>query len=211
MNQRKGNKDDTRLENRASFMRRFILKITPLDAVKLHHAYRMAKYGHRKQLRDSGARYFDHVRSTAIILVDELGILDIDMIIGALLHDMFEDSFLLTLDLLVLIFGERVAHFVTVLSKPKKGDPRFASDSERHQYYFAQLAAAGPEVKIIKLADRLHNMRTLSFCAPEKQARKIEETRRVYFPLLADIAVKYPEPAQYLNGQLEEALAAFIS
>jgi GTP pyrophosphokinase len=187
-------------------MNRFILKITPGDTAKLDFAYELAKYGHREQFRDSGVRYFEHLRKTAIILVDELGILDIDIIIAALLHDMFEDSFLLTLNRLIVTFGERVANFVAVLSKPKKGDPRFASDSERHQWYFAQFPAVSPEAKIIKLADRLHNMRTLSFCATEKQARKIEETRRIYFPLLASIAEKYPGPAQYLKDQLEQAL-----
>jgi GTP pyrophosphokinase len=206
MKQLSQQKEDAGEENRASFMKRFVLKITPDDMFKLDFAYDLAKSGHSKQFRDSGVRYFEHVRGTAIILIDELGISEVEINIGALLHDTFEDTFLLTAERAAIIFGKRVADLVSAVSKPKKGDPRFSSDSERHQFYFKQLAAASVDAKILKLADRLQNMRTLGSCLPEKQTRKINETHWVYFPLLDDIAVTYPEKARYLADELERAI-----
>lgn len=200
-------KEGTCNEDHRSFIKRFKLKITPADIEKLDFAYDMAKYGHRNQFRESGARYFEHLRATAIILVDELGITDVDLIIAALLHDMLEDSFLLTPERIRITFGDRVSMLVTVVSKPKKGDPRFKSDSERHKWYFDQVANSCVEAKLLKLVDRLQNMRTLGSCSLEKQKRKIAETREVYFPLIADIAGEYPEVAGRFTAQMELALS----
>ncbi len=196
-------KEGTYQEDHRSFMRRFRLKITPADIEKLDYAYDVAKYGHRNQFRESGARYFEHIRATAIILVDELGVTDVEVIIAALLHDILEDSFLLTPARIKVTFGERVATLVSVVTKPRKGDQRFTSDHERHLWYFEQLKASSPEAKLLKMADRLQNMRTLNFCSPEKQSKKINETRDVYLPLIADIAKEYPDEANYLSSQLE--------
>lgn len=200
-------KEGTCNEDHESFMKRFKLKVTPADVEKIDFAYDMAKYGHRNQFRESGARYFEHLRATAIILIDELGITDVEMIVAALLHDMLEDSFLLTPERIKITFGDRVSMLVAIVSKPKKNDPRFKSDSERHKWYFEQVAASCVEAKLLKLADRLQNMRTLGSCSLEKQRRKITETREVYFPLIADIAKEYPEKASYLSAQMEIALS----
>jgi len=77
-------KSDARHEDHESFLRRFRLKISPTGIEKLDYAYDMAKYGHRNQFREDETRYFEHVRSTAIILVDELAVTDVEMIIAAL-------------------------------------------------------------------------------------------------------------------------------
>lgn len=200
-------KEGTYNEDHRSFINRFKLKVTPADIEKLDYAYDMAKYGHRNQFRESGARYFEHLRVTAIILVDEFGITDVDIVIAALLHDMLEDSFLLTPERIRITFGDSVSMLVTVVSKPKKGDPRFKSDSERHKWYFEQIANSCVEAKLLKLADRLQNMRTLGSCSLEKQRRKIAETREVYFPLMADVAREYPKVADHLSSQMELALS----
>lgn len=199
--------EGTHQEDHDRFLRRFKLRITPADMEKLDYAYDMAKYGHRNQIRESGARYFEHIRATALILVDELGITDLDMIIAALLHDMLEDNFLLTSNRIKVTFGERVATLVSAITKPAKGDSRFESNDERHQWYFEQIRNASLEAKIIKLADRLQNIRTLSSCPSNKQIAKINETKEVYLPLIADIAKEYPKKASYLLTQLEDALA----
>ena len=201
-------KENPRHENRESFMARLRLKIKPGDFKILDFAYDLAKYGHRQQFRDSGARYFEHVRETAIILIEELGITDLDIIIAALLHDMLEDSFLLTFERIEIIFGTRVADLVSAVTKPKKNDPAFSSNEERHQWYFDQIRNASVEIKLIKLADRLHNMRTIEFCAPEKIGRKIQETIDVYLPLIGDLQEVYPHKAAYLSEQLDEAIRA---
>jgi (p)ppGpp synthase/HD superfamily hydrolase len=202
-------KEGTLGEDRESFFKRFILKITPTELERLNTAYDMAKYGHQNQVRESGARYFEHVRATAIILIDELDITDVEMVIAALLHDMLEDSFLLTAERIRINFGERVAGFVSLMTKPKKNDKRFASDHERHLWYFNQLKAATPEVKLLKLADRLQNMRTLGSCSLEKRARKIKETEDIYIPFIADIDQKYPDKAKYLSIQIKTTLSNY--
>ncbi len=196
-------------EDHDSFMRRFRLKITPTDLERLDYAYELAKYGHRNQIRDSGERYFEHLRATAIILVDELGITDIDIIIATLLHDMLEDSFLLTPERIKLTFGERVSSLVSIVTKPKKGDSRFLTNADRHKWYFERVAGACMEAKLLKLVDRLHNMRSLSSCSKEKQQRKIVETRSVYLPLISDVAKELPNEAAYLLKELEIAISMF--
>ena len=206
MNKEARIREGTGQEDHNSFMQRFRLKVTQADIERLDFAYDMAKYGHRNQFRESGARYFEHVRATAIILVDELRVTDAEVIIAALLHDMLEDSFLLTPDRIKVTFGERVALLVSAVTKPKKSDLRFTSDHERHLWYFGQLKASSPEAKLLKLADRLQNMRTLDSCSSEKQSRKITETKEVYLPLVADIAEVYPNRASYLSSQLEATL-----
>jgi len=200
-------KTKTRHEDHKSFLQRFKLKITPSDIEKIDYAYDMAKYGHRNQFREGGERYFEHARSTAIILIDELGITDVEMIIAALLHDILEDSFLLTCERIKITFGERTAVLVSGVTKPKKGDSRFPSNVERHLFYDNQVKNSCIGTKLIKLADRLQNLRTLAACSLEKQKRKIQETKNVYFPLLADIEKEYPEKAKYLLTQMNIAIA----
>jgi GTP pyrophosphokinase len=207
MTQQEGRvREGTCKEDHESFMRRFRLKVRPKDIEKIDYAYDMAKYGHRNQFRESGARYFEHVRATAIILIDELGITDIEIIISALLHDMLEDSFLLTPERIKITFGDRVSMLVNMVSKPKKSDKRFTSDVERHRWYFEQVANSCVEAKLLKLADRLQNMRTLSSCSLEKQRRKIRETEEIYLPLIEDISKEYPEKASYLSNQMQSIL-----
>lgn len=185
-------------EDHGSFIKRFRLKMPPLDIARVDYAYDMAKHGHRNQFRESGERYFEHVRATALIMVDELGITDVDMIMASLLHDMLEDTYLLTPERIKITFGERVARMICAISKPRKDDPRFATNGERQEWYFKQIANANIEEKIVKLADRLHNLRTLNQCSKEKQLRKIEETKIKYLPLLDDIRNDYPEIADCL-------------
>jgi len=206
MNKKKSNTPKAN-EDHKSFMQRFRLKITPSDMEKIDYAYDMAKYGHRNQFREGGDRYFEHVRATSIILIDELGITDVEVIISALLHDMLEDSFLLTPERIKITFGERTAVLVSGVTKPKKGDQRFSSNAERHLFYNNQVKNSCIETKLIKVADRLQNLRTLNACSLEKQKRKIQETKDVYFPLLVDIEKEYPEIAKYLLTQMNIAIA----
>lgn len=200
------NENRKETENHAAFLRRFKLKITPADLEKLDFAYDLAKYGHRVQQRESGERYFEHLRAVALIIVDELGIMDAEIVSASLLHDMIEDNFLLNPKRLRMIFGERVMELVTVLTKPEmKG---FVSRKARNEFYFfQQIIAGGSAAVIIKLVDRLHNLRTLDACSLAKQRRKLVETKTYCLPLLDRIAHDYPEVAV----QLREALSVAIS
>lgn len=193
-------------EDHVSFLRRFRLKVTPIDLKRLDMAYDMAKYGHRNQFRESGERYFEHVRSTAIILVDELGVYDVELIMAALLHDILEDSFLLKGDRTEMIFGARVAYITTTVSKLPKDDPRFTTAEQRLLFYHEQIKNGNWEVKLVKLADRLHNLRTLMSCSLEKQKRKLAETKRSYLPLVRDLSGDYPETAKQLETAFRQAI-----
>ena len=175
------------VENHEKFLARVRGRIAERKAELIDFAYDLAKYGHREQKRDDGTRYFEHCRESALILMDELGIFDPEMIMALLLHDMLEDNFLLTPRRIAIIFGEYVSGLVIKVTKPKKGDPRFADDRERHEFYFSQLAESSEWIKLLKLCDRLHNLRTLDSCAPEKRQRKIIETETVYLPLIDDL------------------------
>jgi GTP pyrophosphokinase len=194
-------------EDHVSFLRRFRLKVTPTDLKRLDMAYDMAKYGHRNQFRESGERYFEHVRNTAIILVDELGVYDVELIMAALLHDILEDSFLLKGDRTEMIFGARVAYITTTVSKLPKDDPRFATPKQRLLFYHQQIKNGNWEVKLVKLADRLHNLRTLMSCSLEKQKRKLAETKRSYLPLVRDLSSDYRETAKQLETAFRQAIA----
>ncbi|MFA5020633.1 MAG: HD domain-containing protein [Patescibacteria group bacterium] len=191
-------------ENHRMFIDRLRGRVASRDLLLLaDFAYDLAKYGHREQFRDSGEPYFEHCRETALILMDELGIFNPNLIITALLHDMLEDNFLLTTWRIAWIFGDRISEMVSVLTKPKKTDKRFTNDRERHEFYFQQIERADCEVMLIKLCDRLHNLRTLDQCAPEKRQRKIIETKEKYLWMLADI--RYGD-SPIFNGRAMETL-----
>lgn len=179
---------------------------------RIDFAYDLASLGHRWQFRDNGVPYFEHCRETAMILMNELGIFDAKMIIAALLHDMLEDSFLLTYGRIRIFFGWEVALAVNTLTKPKKTDQRFKNDDQRHEHYFNQLYQANSAgILIIKFCDRLHNLRTLDQCAPEKQARKIKETRIAYLPLLDRIKSDKDQGIARLAVILEDKLKTALN
>lgn len=198
--------DPQDIENHDKFLERLRGKVTDLELEYIDMAYDFAKYGHRNQLRDDGTRYFEHCRETALIMIDEMKIFDAEMIMAALMHDMLEDNFLMSSRRIQLIFGDRVMALVVVLTKPKKCCKAFKSDHERHQFYFIKIYGSPVDAKIIKLPDRLHNLRTLQHCAEEKRLRKIEETIKVYLPLIEDVAASRPEIADFFRREFDKAL-----
>jgi GTP pyrophosphokinase len=150
-----------------------------VDARLLQRGYDLAEERHRGQLRKSGDPYITHPLAVATILA-ELG-MDTTTLVAALLHDTVEDTGL-TLDELADEFGSEVAHLVdgvTKLDKVKFGE---AAEAETIRKMIVAMAR-DPRVLVIKLADRLHNMRTLRFLPPAKQERKARETLEVLAPL----------------------------
>ncbi len=158
-------------------------------------AYRLSKYGHRGQERDGGGRYFDHPREVSMILLRQ-GIYNHELIIAALLHDVMEDSFILTWEDLEFIFGSRICSIVKLLSK-EPGLPK--------EDYFPRLLNGSPEAWLIKLADRLHNLETLDSCTPEKQTKQIKETREKILPLCHRLTLepRYAEIGRWFGQQIE--------
>ena len=149
------------------------------DARKLQRGYDVAEECHRGQLRKSGDPYITHPLAVATILA-ELG-MDSTTIVAALLHDTVEDTGL-TLDDVTKEFGEQVAHLVDGVTKLDKVNYGAAAEAETIRKMIVAMAR-DPRVLVIKLADRLHNMRTLRFLPPEKQERKARETLEVLAPL----------------------------
>jgi GTP diphosphokinase / guanosine-3',5'-bis(diphosphate) 3'-diphosphatase len=150
-----------------------------VDARKLQRGYDVAERCHRGQLRKSGDAYITHPLAVSTILA-ELG-MDTTTLVAALLHDTVEDTGM-TLTTIEKDFGPDVAHLVdgvTKLDKVKFGE---AAEAETIRKMVVAMAR-DPRVLVIKLADRLHNMRTLRFLPPAKQERKARETLEVLAPL----------------------------
>src|SRR5204862_6959592 len=175
------------------------------DLGLLQRAYDVAEELHRGQLRKSGDPYITHPLAVAAILA-ELG-MDTTTLVAALLHDTIEDTGLL-LDAITKEFGVEVAHLVEGVTKLDKVKFGAAAEAETIRKMVVAMAR-DPRVLVIKLADRLHNMRTLRFLPPEKQERKARETLEVLAPLahrlgmntvkweLADLAFATLYPKRY--------------
>jgi guanosine-3',5'-bis(diphosphate) 3'-pyrophosphohydrolase len=149
------------------------------DLVLLQRAYDVAETAHAGQKRKSGDPYITHPLAVATVLAG-LG-MDTTTLVAALLHDTVEDTGV-TLDTITTEFGSEVTHLVdgvTKIDKVKLGD---AAQAETIRKMIVAMAR-DPRVLVIKLADRLHNMRTLRFLPPEKQEKKARETLEILAPL----------------------------
>ncbi|SEO95859.1 RelA/SpoT family protein [Trujillonella endophytica] len=145
----------------------------------LQRAYDVAEAAHAAQKRKSGDPYITHPLAVSTILAG-LG-MDTTTLIAALLHDTVEDTGV-TLEAISRDFGPEVAHLVdgvTKIDKVKLGD---AAQAETIRKMIVAMSR-DPRVLVIKLADRLHNMRTLRFLPPEKQEKKARETLEILAPL----------------------------
>jgi len=165
-------------ENRVSFFNRLEPFLAPSVLLDVQHAYTLAKYGHRAQVRkelDSAGeplRYFEHVRRVAIVLIDEVKIIRSEMIVCALMHDIIEDAPNLPPALIEHCFGTDVVCIIKTLSKaPKEGYlERFNMCTDWRPY-------------VIKACDRLDNLRSLSNSSRDFRLKQIRETRDKYLPL----------------------------
>lgn len=142
-------------------------------------AYDVAEQRHATQFRKSGDPYITHPLAVANILA-ELG-MDTTTLVAALLHDTVEDTGY-SLEELTAEFGDEVAHLVDGVTKLDKVVLGSAAEGETIRKMIIAMAR-DPRVLVIKVADRLHNMRTMRFLPPEKQARKARETLEVIAPL----------------------------
>lgn len=185
------------------------------DLPRIEAAYELAKKAHEGQVRSSGEPYISHPIAVAVILVG-LG-MDSDTIIGGLLHDVVEDT-AVTLEDIEKQFGADVAELVDGVTK-LANIPYSSRAEQQAENVRKMLLAMAKDVRvvIIKLADRLHNMRTLDFRIPEKQRVKSLETMEIYAPLahrlgirsvkeeLEDLSLKHLDPVAY--HEIEQQLA----
>ena len=184
------------------------------DITMIAKAYEVAKEAHKDQRRKSGEPYIVHPLNVAIILADLE--LDKETIIAGILHDVVEDTVMTDEDL-KREFGDDVALLVDGVTKleqiPLSGgtnqpDAKLEMQAENLRKMFLAMAK-DIRVILIKLADRLHNMRTLKYKAPESQQRIARETLEIYCPIaqrlgisklkveLDDLSLKYLEPEAY--------------
>jgi len=186
------------------------------DVEEFTKAYLFAESAHEGQMRLSGEPFFRHPYEVAGILI-ELG-LDISTVIAGLFHDIVEDTEVTTPQLKAE-FGEEVANLVEGVTKVSRVDFLSKEDHQAENLRKMLLAmAADVRVILVKLADRLHNMRTLKYQSKEKQVEKAKETMEIYAPLahrlgintvkweLEDLALKYTDPDGYyaIAGKLTQ-------
>ncbi len=196
------------------------------DLALIRRAYEIARDAHKDQKRKSGEPYIIHPLHVAIILANLE--LDKETIIAGILHDVVEDT-VMTLDDLKKIFGEEVALLVdgvTKLTQLSWSKDKMELQAENLRKMFMAMAK-DIRVILIKLADRLHNMRTLEFMTEAKQQEKASETMDIYAPIadrlgisklkieLDDLCLKYLEPLVYeeLQNSLnirKESREAFV-
>lgn len=188
-----------------------VRKYHPSDDISLiEKAYRLADDAHRNQVRKSGEPYIIHPLCVAIILADLE--MDKETIAAGLLHDVVEDTIFTTEEIREQ-FGDDVALLVdgvTKLSRLQYDGDKLELQAENLRKMFLAMAK-DIRVILIKLADRLHNMRTLDHMTPEKQQEKARETLDIYSPIaqrlgiskvkveLDDLALKYLEPEVYYD------------
>ena len=186
------------------------------DISMIEKAYHVAKKAHEGQLRKSGEPYIIHPLCVAIILA-ELE-LDKETIVAGILHDVVEDT-IMTREEVAQEFSEEIALLVdgvTKLTQLNISNDKVEIQAENLRKMFLAMAK-DIRVILIKLADRLHNLRTLQYMKPEKQKEKARETLDIYAPIahrlgiskvkieLDDFSLKYLKPEVY--AELEASIA----
>lgn len=185
------------------------------DLVKIEKAYEVAAKAHADQVRESGQPYITHPVAVTCILAD-LG-MDTETLVAGLLHDVVEDT-PITIGEIRAWFGEETALLVEGMTKLAK-IPFSSREEQQAENIRKMLMAMAEDVRviIIKLADRLHNMRTIDVRAPQKQRDVAKETMEVYAPLahrlgirtikeeLEDLALQHLDPIAYqeIEGLLD--------
>jgi GTP pyrophosphokinase len=185
------------------------------DYSLLEKAYRLSKAAHEGQQRVSGEPFFVHPVEVALILADLE--LDCTSLIAGLLHDTIEDT-TFTYEELKANFGQEITDLVDGVTKLGK-IPYTTKEEQQVENLRKMFLAMAKDIRVIliKLADRLHNMRTLKYMVPEKQLEKAKETLEIYAPLahrlgisnikweLEDLSLRYIDPKGYY--QLVEGIA----
>lgn len=178
------------------------------DLALIAEAYQLSKALHRPQSRKSGERYFEHPRAVALILNEEFGPASCNEVVMALLHDSIEDCYIVA-GTLQKIFGFAVATGVDRLSKCTNklmADGAIVKTKRSSEEYWNGLKRADRMARRVKLADRLHNLRTMKDMGRGHWGKQIDETRLYVLPLAAFTDIRFYEPLHRLCCEFEAAL-----
>ncbi len=197
--------------NRFEFFDR-IPAMTQDQRQRIHWAYALAKQWHKNQSRDSGERYFEHLRGVATLLIDS-GYREADYIILAILHDSLEDTFI-SLSMLEQLFGPEVAREILTVSREYGvEDPLTGlvvkAITRTKQEYFDSIKRCGRRAAIAKSADRIHNLSDMidpdekSRWTPEKCLAKVAETREWILPLATSYEPRFAAKLEHLCDLIE--------
>ncbi|PNR95530.1 RelA/SpoT family protein [Petrotoga olearia] len=201
------------------------VRLTKRGKERIRAAYDLAETAHNGQYRDSGEEFFEHPKSVGLILAGLK--MDVDTIIAGLLHDVVEDCGV-PIDKIKELFGVDVANIVSGVTKisnlklNERLNEKDMKSLEKVETIRKMLFAMSEDIRVIivKLADRLHNMRTLEFVDRKKQIAKADETLKIYAPIahrlgiykikeeLEDLSFRYLYPDTYfdLKSKIEEKL-----
>src|SRR6059058_305864 len=178
-----------RLMRQTDLVERVLAYDPDADEAILNKAYVFAMTAHGKQFRASGDPYFAHPLEVAAILTDLK--LDVPTIVTALLHDTIEDT-LVTYEDIREKFGEEIANLVDGVTKLSQLEV-FSERTKQAENFRKLMLAITSDIRVllVKLADRLHNMRTLGYIdKPEKRSRIAQETVDIYAPLAGRIGMQ---------------------
>jgi GTP pyrophosphokinase len=204
-------------ENRQTFLARLQDHFSQTDIDLIEFAYDLSKEAHRTQKRDKGGRYFEHPRAGCLIMMDELGLYDRDLIISFLFHDVGEDTPLLGNRVnsyeeftqkarfrLTKLFGEKVADTVVRLTKPEIDEMKFFSKEQTLDFYHEEMVKS-EEAVFGKELDRLHNLRTIAGSGYKisKISKTVNETEEVYLPIFESIQGPLKKHSEVLVGKVK--------
>ena len=172
--------------DRVSFFRRLNNR-SSYELERIQLAYWLAKNVHRVQTRDSGERYFEHPRHVALILMEN-GVTNTEAIINALLHDVLEDTYTPS-RVLIELFGGQTYQNLVVLSKQLPAEDKLSGQiidwvKKTTEDYYRNIIRAEYNVRLVKCADRLHNLRSCNGVWPQTRIDKyLKETEKHTIPL----------------------------
>jgi (p)ppGpp synthase/HD superfamily hydrolase len=168
-------------------------------------AYEMGEHIHEFQKRRDGTPYFWHLSRVAKTVIDELGLIEVDVICASLLHDALEDSDILTPQVIAFNFGLNVAYIVEILTKNLRLTGQHSIDEDRT--YIDRLMSSSDECKIVKLAERLDNFRCLTFGVKRDMTGYLERTVHFYLPMAETSGNRH---LKYLVKLLKEERAKML-
>jgi guanosine-3',5'-bis(diphosphate) 3'-pyrophosphohydrolase len=194
--------------------------LTPEQTPLLRNAHFRAQSAHEGDNRDSGEPYISHPEAVTLILWNECGLHNPELAAASLLHDTVEnsaefgdtkkkphhESFKISIDNIEQDFTPGIAKLVGEVTKAKIDGHKVPDKAFAEQEYLERFKTISNRGKLLKMADRLHNLRTLRSKKPHKQQETIDETLEAYLPYFADVEAEYPDEQKLLEARIKDEI-----